>query len=52
MVLRVVAIDVLLAKQREELLSQALEVVNRRRLLLHRIGARRGEELHQALRVA
>ena len=52
MVLRVVPVDVLVAKQREELAAKGLEVPDRRRLLFDRIRARGGEELHEALGVA
>ena len=52
MVLRVVPVDVLLAKQREELAAEGFQVSDRRRLLFHRVGARGGEELHQPLGVA
>ena len=51
-VLRVVPVDVLVAKQREELPAENLEIAGRMRLVLVRARARGGQELHQALGVA
>ena len=51
MILGVVPVDVLLPEQREELAAQDFEVPFRRRRVV-RVRARRGQELHEPLRVA